>query len=35
VRHFLLKHEVRTVVEMQWPEQLGNGELLNVAEQSG
>jgi hypothetical protein len=35
VRRFLLKHEVRTVVEMQWPEQMENGELLKVAEQSG
>jgi hypothetical protein len=35
VRRFLLKHEVHTVVEMQWPEQLENGELLTIAEQSG
>lgn len=35
VRRFLLKHEVRTFVEMQWPEQLENGELLKVGEQSG
>ncbi len=35
VRRFLLTHEVRTVVEMRWPEQLENGELLSVAEQSG
>jgi hypothetical protein len=28
VRRFLLKQEVRTVVDMQWPEELGNGELL-------
>ncbi len=35
VRHFLPKHEVHTVVEMQWPDQLENGELLKVAENSG
>ena len=35
VRRFLLKHEVHTVVEMQWPDQLENSELLKVAEQSG
>ena len=36
VRRFLpIKHEVHTVVEMQWPDQLENGELLQVAEQSG
>jgi hypothetical protein len=34
VCRFLLKHEVHTVVEMQWPEQLENGALLRVAEQS-
>jgi hypothetical protein len=32
VRHFLKKHEVRTVVEMKWPPQLENGELLQAAE---
>jgi hypothetical protein len=32
VRTFLTKHEVRTVVEMNWPEQLENGELLQAAE---
>jgi hypothetical protein len=35
VRGFLLKHEVHTVVEMQWPNQLENGELLKMAEQAG
>lgn len=35
VRHFLALHEVHTVVEMQWPNQLENGELLELAEQSG
>ena len=32
VRGFLAGHEVRTVVEMGWPQQLENGELLNTAE---
>jgi len=35
VRGVLSKHQVRTVVEMEWPEQLANGELLTVAEQVG
>jgi hypothetical protein len=35
VRRFLLKHQVRTFVEMQWADQLENGELLKMAEQSG
>ena len=35
LRRFLLNHEVHIVVEMQWPEQLENGELLRVAERSG
>ena len=35
VRRFLLKHEVRTVVEMGWPDQIENGELLTAAEQAG
>jgi predicted nuclease of predicted toxin-antitoxin system len=35
VRRFLPKHEVRTVVEMQWHPQLENGELLNAAEAAG
>ena len=35
VRRFLLKHEVHTFVEMQWYPQLENGELLDVAEESG
>jgi len=35
VRGFLSKHQVRTVVEMEWPEQLANGELLTMAEQVG
>lgn len=35
VRGFLLDHEVHTIVEMQWPDQLENGELLRLAEQAG
>ena len=35
VRGFLPRHEVRTVVEMQWPDQLENRELLTMAEQAG
>jgi hypothetical protein len=35
VRRFLSKHEVRTVVEMQWHPQLENGELLTAAEAAG
>ena len=35
VRHFLLKHEVRTVVELKWPPKLQNGELLRAAEAEG
>jgi hypothetical protein len=35
VRRFLPKHEVRTITEMQWPDQLENGELLRMAESSG
>jgi predicted nuclease of predicted toxin-antitoxin system len=35
VRSFLTNHEVHTVVEMGWPEQLENGELLRMAEQAG
>jgi len=35
VRRFLVRHEVHTGVEMQWPEQLENGELLKSAEESG
>ena len=31
-RHFLTGHEVRTVVEMGWPAQLENGDLLKAAE---
>jgi hypothetical protein len=34
-RRFLPGHEVHTVVEMGWPDQLENGELLKVAEESG
>jgi hypothetical protein len=34
VRRFLPKHEVHTFVEMRWPDQLDNGELLKAAEQS-
>jgi hypothetical protein len=32
VRLFLAPHEVRTVVELNWPPQLENGELLKAAE---
>jgi predicted nuclease of predicted toxin-antitoxin system len=32
VRRFLVRHEVSTVVEMNWPPQLENGELLKAAE---
>jgi predicted nuclease of predicted toxin-antitoxin system len=35
VRRFLFNHQVHTVVEMGWPDQLENGELLKVAEESG
>lgn len=35
LRRFLAHHEVHTVVEMRWPDQLENGELLKVAEESG
>ena len=35
MRGFLRKHEVRTVVEMQWPDQLDNGELLRMTEEAG
>src|SRR3989442_3756176 len=35
VRRFLPKHQVQTLVEMQWPDQLENGELLKMAEQAG
>ena len=35
VRRFLLTHEVRTFVEMQWHPQLENGELLKMAEEEG
>ena len=32
VRSFLDKHEVRTIIEMGWPPQMENGELLRTAE---
>jgi len=35
VRRFLARHEVQTFVEMQWPDQLENGELLKMAEEAG
>jgi hypothetical protein len=35
VRRFLNRHEVRTVVELNWPLQLENGELLKTAEKAG
>jgi hypothetical protein len=34
VRQFLAPHEVRTVVELNWPPQLENGELLKAAEEA-
>ena len=34
-RSFLAGHEVHTAAEMGWPDQLENGKLLEVAEQSG
>ncbi len=35
VRRFLTGHEVHTVVELNWPPQLENGELLDAAEAAG
>ena len=35
MRRFLVKHKVRTVVEMDRPPQLENGDLLDAAEASG
>jgi hypothetical protein len=35
VRGFLTNHEVRTVVEMNWPPQLENGALLKAADAAG
>ena len=35
VRDFLPKHEVFTVLEMDWPPQIENGELLKAAEAAG
>ena len=35
VRRFLLKHEVHTVVDLNWDPQLENGELLKAAETAG
>lgn len=35
VRAFLALHEVRTVIEMSWPPQIENGELLITAELAG
>lgn len=32
VRAFLKQHEVRTILEMNWPAQIENGELLKAAE---
>jgi hypothetical protein len=34
VRSFLAEHEVRTVVDLNWPPQLENGELLSAAEKA-
>jgi predicted nuclease of predicted toxin-antitoxin system len=35
VRRFLASHDVRTAVEMKWPDQLENGQLLKAAETAG
>jgi hypothetical protein len=35
VRRFLPKHEVKTFVEMQWLQQLENGDLLDATEAAG
>jgi len=35
VRHFLTQHEVFTFATLQWHPQLENGELLQLAEESG
>jgi hypothetical protein len=35
LRGFLINHETRTLAEMQWPDQLENGELLKLAEEAG
>jgi hypothetical protein len=35
VRGFLPIHEVHTFVDLQWDDQLENGELLTMAEQTG
>ena len=35
VRRFLPRHEVHTVVDMQWNPRLENGELLDAAEAAG
>ncbi|MGB2620990.1 MAG: hypothetical protein WA857_05920 [Candidatus Acidiferrum sp.] len=32
VRHFLSRHEVRTVVELKWPPKLQNGALLRAGD---
>jgi hypothetical protein len=32
VRDFLTRHEVSTVIEMHWPPQIENGELLKAAD---
>ena len=32
VRGFLARHEVSTVIEMHWPPQIENGELLKAAD---
>ncbi len=35
VRVFLVQHEVRTILEMNWSPRLKNGELLKAAEAAG
>jgi predicted nuclease of predicted toxin-antitoxin system len=35
VRGFLPEHDVRTFADMNWPDQLENGELLKTAESEG
>ena len=34
VRRFLPRHEVRTILDLDWSPQLRNGELLRVAEEA-
>jgi hypothetical protein len=34
VRRFLAKHEVRTILDLNWSESLENGDLLRAAEEA-